>query len=84
MAKYVKKSGSTPGHKTGKVTLQPTKAGQKPITYKAGGLHSSTGTKPGKKISPSEHAAARSGKLGGKAQKQELFYENVLTGRKKK
>lgn len=59
-------------------TIGPSKKGQKPITFKEGGLHASTGTKPGKKISASTHAKARSGKLGKKAQKQEMFYENVL------
>lgn len=83
MAGYVKKKGSVPGHKVGKQTIQPTSKGQKPITYKAGGLHGSTKTKPGMPISPAKHEAARSGKLGPKAKKQELFFENVLTGRKK-
>jgi hypothetical protein len=63
-------------------TINPQKKGQKKITFKEGGLHSSTGTKPGKKISASKHEAAKSGKLGKLAQKQELFYENVLKGRK--
>lgn len=59
-------------------TIKPKSAGQKPIKFKEGGLHASTGTKPGKKISASTHAKARSGKLGPKAKKQEMFYENVL------
>lgn len=64
-------------------TIMPKKKGQKPITFKKGGLHQSTGTKPGKKIPASKHAAAKAGKLGKKAQKQEMFYENVLKkGRK--
>lgn len=62
-------------------TIKPEKSGQKPISFKEGGLHSSTGTKAGKKISAKSHAAAKSGKLGKKAEKQELFYENVLKGR---
>jgi hypothetical protein len=64
--------------KHGKKTIEPKKKGQKPITFKEGGLHASTGTAAGKKISASKHAAAKSGKLGPKAEKQERFYENVL------
>ena len=59
-------------------TIEPQKKGQKPITFKEGGLHSSTGTAQNKKISASKHQAAREGKLGKKAKQQEIFYENVL------
>jgi hypothetical protein len=62
-------------------TIEPKEKGQHKITFKEGGLHSSTGTKSGKKISAKKHEEARSGKLGKKAEKQELFYENVLKGR---
>jgi hypothetical protein len=62
-------------------TIKPEKKGEKPISFKESGLHSSTGAASGKKISAKKHAAARSGKLGKKAEKQELFYENVLKGR---
>jgi len=62
-------------------TIEPKEKGQKKISFREGGLHSSTGTPSGKKIPASKHAAARAGKLGKKAQKQELFYENVLKGR---
>jgi len=65
-------------------TIEPKKRGQKPITFKEGGLHSSTGTPAGKPISAAKHAAAASGRLGPKAAAQERFYENVLShGRKK-
>jgi len=67
-----------------KVTLKPKKKGQKPITFKKGGLHASTGTPQGKKIPASKRRAARSGKLGPKAKKQALFAENVLVGRGKR
>jgi hypothetical protein len=67
-----------------KTTLKPTKRGQKKIAFQKGGLHSSTGTPPGKKIPAAKRRAARSGKLGPKAKKQELFAENVLVGRKGK
>ncbi len=59
-------------------TIAPILPGQKPIHFKSGGLHASTGTPSGKKISPAKHAAAASGKLGAKAAKQEHFYRNVL------
>ncbi len=64
--------------KSGKKTIEPKSAGQKPITFKEGGLHGSTGTKPGQKISAAKHAEAKSGKLGPKAKRQETFFENVL------
>lgn len=64
--------------KGGMKTMKPTAPGQKPITFKEGGLHASAGVKPGKKIPAAKHAAAKSGKLGPKAKKQEMFYENVL------
>lgn len=54
--------------------------GEKPITFTEGGLHKSTGTKKGAKIPASKHKAAREGKLGPKAKKQEVFYENYLSG----
>lgn len=67
------------------VTMERTKKGQDPMTFKSGGLHASTKTKAGEKIPASKHAAAASGSLGKKAQKQENFYENVLKkGSKKK
>lgn len=62
-------------------TIKPTKKGQKPIRFKAGGLHESTDTPAGEVISPAKHAAAASGKLGPLAEKQERFRRNVLVGR---
>lgn len=75
-AKKVKKD--PPKAKGGMKTMKPTAPGQKPITFKEGGLHASAGVKPGQKIPAAKHAAAASGKLGPKAKKQEMFYENVL------
>ena len=63
--------------------IEPKKKGQKKISFKEGGLHSSTHTKPGQKISAAKHEEAKEGKLGPKAKKQEEFYENVLHGKKK-
>ena len=80
-SKKKKKGKKDPPKKRGNggmKTMKPTKAGQKPITFKEGGLHASTGTKPGQKISAGAHAKAKSGALGPKAKKQETFYENVL------
>jgi hypothetical protein len=73
-----KRGGDPPKHKSKTRTIGPSKPGQKAIKFHEGGLHASTGTKSGKKISPAKHAAAASGKLGPKAQKQEQFYRNVL------
>lgn len=58
--------------------IKPSSPGQKPLKFKEGGLHASTGTPAGQKISPAEHAKAASGKLGPLAAKQENFYRNVL------
>ncbi len=55
-----------------------TARGKKPITFQEGGLHASTGTPAGRKISPAMHAAAMAGKMGMKAKRQEMFYRNVL------
>lgn len=78
--RLMKKSTKMP--KAGaKVTLKA-KPGQKKITFKAGGLHTSTGTPQGKKIPASKKKAALSGKLGPKAKKQANFLKNVLTGRR--
>ena len=59
-------------------------AGKKPIKFTPGGLHQSTGTPQGQKIPAAKRAAAKSGAYGPRAKRQELFAENVLTGRKKK
>ena len=67
-----------------KVTLKPTKKGQKPITFNVGGEHASTGIPAGQKIPASVHAKAKSGALGPLARKQEIFRQNVLTGPKRK
>jgi hypothetical protein len=64
-----------------KVTLKPTKKGQKKITFKAGGLHQSTGTPAGQKIPAAKRAKALAGGYGAKAKKQANFARNVLTGR---
>ena len=65
-----------------KKTIPPARKAQHKISFQEGGLHASTGTPLSKKISPAKHALAKSGKLGPKAQKQEMFYENVLECRK--
>ena len=60
------------------VTMKPKKAGQKPISFKQGGLHQSLGLKPGTKMTAAQHQRAASGAAGPLAQKQERFFENVL------
>jgi hypothetical protein len=59
-------------------TIKPSKPGQKPLHFREGGLHASTGTPAGKPISAKKHAQAASGALGPRAEKQERFYRNVL------
>jgi hypothetical protein len=65
-----------------KKTILPAKKSQHKISFHEGGLHASTGTPLSKKISPAGHASAKSGELGPKAKKQEMFYENVLQRRR--
>ena len=62
----------------GQRTIPAQTKGQRPITFREGGLHASTGTPPRQKIPAAKHAAAASGALGPQAQKQERFYRNVL------
>lgn len=49
--------------------------------FKEGGLHKSLGAKPGAKLTAKQHSAAKSGKKGSLAKKQEVFYENMLKHR---
>ncbi len=65
-------------------TIEPKKKEQKPITFDEGGEHASLGVPTGKDIPAKKEAQAKAGKFGAKAQKQENFRENVLTGGKKK
>jgi hypothetical protein len=52
--------------------------GKKPITFKPGGLHESTGTPSGKPIPAAKKAKALSGGFGPKAKRQAQFAKNVL------
>lgn len=63
-------------------TLKPSAPGQKPISFHPGGEHKSLGVPAGQPIPAKKAAAAAAGKFGPKAQKQEQFRRNVLTGRK--
>lgn len=80
--KYVKQRGATPGHKVGTETI-PAQGKRPAIKFKAGGLHASTGTPPGKPIPAAKKAAARAGKLGVKAERQAIFAANILVGRRR-
>lgn len=65
--------------KGGKRTIKPKAgSGQKPITFKGGGLHASTGTPAGQPIPAAKMQAALDGKLGPKAKQQASFAKNVL------
>jgi len=61
-------------------TLAPKGAGQKPITFRPGGLHASLGVPSGQPIPPGKMQAALSGQYGPKAAAQARFAKNVLTG----
>ena len=54
--------------------------GKKPIKFKEGGLHRSTGTPQDKKIPAAKMQKALSGGYGPKAKKQAMFAKNVLKG----
>lgn len=53
-------------------------SGPHAIHFHPGGLHTSTHTPAGQKISSAKRAAALHGKYGPKAEKQALFAQNVL------
>lgn len=59
-------------------TIKPKEEGQKPITFKKGGLHTTTGTPQDEKIPAGKIAAALAGKYGPKGKMQALFMKNVL------
>jgi hypothetical protein len=52
--------------------------GQKPVTFKKGGLHSSLGVPQGQKIPPGKLAAAKQGAYGPKAKQQASFATGML------
>jgi hypothetical protein len=60
-----------------KVTISGGK-GQKAVTFKKGGLHTSLGVPQGQKIPASKMAAAKAGKYGPKAKKQASFATGML------
>lgn len=70
--------------KKGMKTIGPSKKGQKPITFKVGGLHESTSTPMDKTIPEAKVEAAASGKMGTKAARQAAFVKNVLSKKKGK
>jgi len=57
--------------------------GQKPVTFKKGGLHESVGVPQGQKIPASKMAAAKAGSYGPKAQKQANFATGMLAAGRK-
>ena len=65
-------------------TIPPAAKGQKPITFKPGGLHASTGTPQGRPVPAAKKARALAGGYGPKAAKQARFAKNVLRGGRRK
>ena len=61
-----------------KKTIEPQKKGQKPISFKQGGLHKTLGVKAGEKIPQAKFNAALAGKEGKAAKKKALFAKDVL------
>lgn len=59
-------------------TIQPTKKGQKPISFHPGGLHQSLGVPAGTPIPDSKFSGALSGQYGPRAAAQARFAKNVL------
>ncbi len=76
---FAKRENINAGHNTTETI--PAKGSKPAITFQKGGEHASLGVPAGKKIPASKERAARAGKYGAKAQKQEMFRENVLRGR---
>jgi hypothetical protein len=52
--------------------------GQKPVTFKKGGLHRSLGVPQGQKIPAAKMASAKAGNYGPKAKKQANFALGML------
>ena len=65
-----------------KIKVIKGKAGQKPIHFKPGALHSELGVPQGQKIPESKMNAALAGNKGPLAKKRANFAKNVLTGKK--
>lgn len=61
-----------------KVTMKPTRKGQKPVTFKKGGLHKSLGVPQGEKIPESKMRAAAAGRYGPLAKKQAIMALGML------
>ena len=57
--------------------------GQKPVSFKKGGLHESLGVPADKPIPAGKMAAAKQGKYGPKAQKQANFATGMLAAGRK-
>jgi hypothetical protein len=78
---YIKtaRAKKTPGKTVAVGGTQVIKAkGKKPLKFKKGGLHASTDTPQGEKISATKMRKALAGGYGGKAQKQARFAKDVL------
>lgn len=76
---FGKEAAISKGHNTTETI--PAIPGHKAIKFQKGGEHASLGVPAGQKIPAAKKAAARAGKYGPKAERQELFRENVLKGR---
>lgn len=77
--KMTKKSPAKSKVKVGtKVTIKPTKPGQKKITYKKGGLHKSLGLPQGQKIPAIAMQRAAAGHYGPMAKRQANLAKNVF------
>lgn len=61
-----------------KVTMKPTKKGQKPVTFKKGGLHKSLGVPQGKKIPAGKMKRALAGGYGPLAKRQAVMAKGML------
>lgn len=68
--------------KGGKSTISGGK-GQKPVTFRKGGLHESVGVPQGQKIPQAQVNAAAAGKYGPTAKKQAVMAKGMLTAGRK-
>lgn len=65
-----------------KVTIKG-KAGKKPVSFQAGGLHQSLGVPAGETIPAAKMAAAKAGKYGPKAKAQAVMATGMLAAGRK-
>jgi hypothetical protein len=78
-----KKPAKKPAAKKTTTTIAGGGSGQKPVTFKKGGLHQSLGVPAGQKIPAAKMAKAKAGDYGPKAKAQADMATNMLAAGRK-